>query len=103
MLTKEVIVEIGREVYGPALHRYQPAFLDFCGYHRFVPAPMQAISGQDQGQVERFSGYLRRSFYNPLASRLSQDRLQLDAATANGEVVRWLRNVANVRIRGTTG
>lgn len=46
---------------------------------------------------------MRRSFYNPQASRLSQDRLQLDAATANGEVVRWLRDVANVRVHGTTG
>lgn len=96
-------VVIGRDIYGPGLHRYQPAFLDFCGHHGFVPRLCKPYRAKTKGKVERFNGYLRRSFYNPLASRLSQDRLQLDAATANGEVVRWLRDVANVRIHGTTG
>jgi transposase len=96
-------VVIGRDVYGPGLHRYQPAFMDFCGHYGFVPRLCKPYRAKTKGKVERFNGYLRRSFYNPLASRLSQDRLQLDAATANGEVVRWLRDVANVRVHGTTG
>jgi len=96
-------VVIGRDVYGPGLHRYQPAFLDFSGHYGFVPRLCKPYRAKTKGKVERFNGYLRRSFYNPLASRLSQDRLHLDAATANGEVMRWLRNIANVRIHGTTG
>lgn len=38
----------------------------------------------------------------PLASRLGQDGLQLDVVTANAEVARWLREVANDRVHGTT-
>ena len=96
-------VVIGRDTYGPGLHRYQPAFMDFAGHYGFVARLCRPYRAKTKGKVERFNGYLRRSFYNPLASRLSQDRLLLDAATANGEVMRWLRNVANVRIHGTTG
>ncbi|WP_422110656.1 IS21 family transposase [Burkholderia multivorans] len=96
-------VVIGRDAYGPGLHRYQPAFLDFAKHHGFVPRLCKPYRAKTKGKVERFNGYLRRSFYNPLASRLAQDRLSLDAATANAEVVRWLRDVANVRIHGTTG
>ncbi|HEM8539797.1 TPA: transposase, partial [Burkholderia multivorans] len=96
-------VVIGRDAYGPGLHRYQPAFLDFAKHHGFVPRLCKPYRAKTKGKVERFNGYLRRSFYNPLASRLAQDRLSLDATTANAEVVRWLRDVANVRIHGTTG
>jgi transposase len=95
-------VVIGRDAYGPGLHRYQPAFLDFSAHCGFVPRLCKPYRAKTKGKVERFNGYLRRSFYNPLASRLAQDRLLLDADTANGEVVRWLRNVANVRVHGTT-
>ena len=38
----------------------------------------------------------------PLASRLGQSGLQLDVTTANAEVARWLREVANERVHGTT-
>jgi hypothetical protein len=38
----------------------------------------------------------------PLASRLGQSGLQLDVVTANAEVARWLREVANERVHGTT-
>ncbi|SFV17620.1 hypothetical protein SAMN05216552_10682 [Pseudoduganella namucuonensis] len=57
----------------------------------------------DKGKVERFNGYLRRSFYVPLSSRLAQSGQQLDAVTANIEVTRWLREVAHQRVHGTTG
>jgi len=98
---KTVVTE--RDAYGAGLHRYQAAFLDFAGHHGFVPRLCRPYRAKTKGKVERFNGYLRRSFYNPLASRLSQDRLLLDATTANAEVVRWLRNIANVRNHGTTG
>lgn len=55
-----------------------------------------------KGKVERFNGYLRRSFYVPLAARLKQAGLSLDALTANIEVQRWLKEIANERIHATT-
>lgn len=94
---------ISRDAYGPGLHRYQTAFLDFAGHYECVPRLCKPYCAKTKGKVERFNGYLRRSFYNPLASRLAQDRLLLDAATGIGEVIRWLRNEANVHIYGTTG
>ncbi len=55
-----------------------------------------------KGKVERFNGYLRRSFYVPLVARLKPFGVKLDAVTANAEVRRWLTEVANERIHGTT-
>jgi hypothetical protein len=46
---------------------------------------------------------VRDSFYVPLASRLSMHGVELDAITAQIEAGRWLREVANVRVHGTTG
>jgi hypothetical protein len=53
--------------------------------------------------VERFIRYLRESFYVPLASRLAQEGLIVDRQAANLAVKRWLREVANARVHGTTG
>jgi len=39
----------------------------------------------------------------PLASRLAQEGLIVDRETANLAVKRWLREVANARVHGTTG
>jgi len=98
---KTVVLE--RDAYGPGEHRFQPAFLDFARHAGFVPRLCRPYRAKTKGKVERFNGYLRRSFYNPLASRLAQDRLVLDADTANGAVRAWLRDVAQVRVHGTTG
>jgi len=56
-----------------------------------------------KGKVERMNRYLRYSFHLPLMTRLGRSGLELDVATANLEVRRWLREVANVREHGTTG
>lgn len=48
------------------------------------------------------NGYIRRSFDVPLVARLNLVCLELDAVTANTDVWRWLREVAGVRIHGTT-
>jgi hypothetical protein len=53
--------------------------------------------------VERFIRYLRESFWVPLSSRLAQEGLIVDRETANLAVKRWLREVANARVHGTTG
>ena len=55
-----------------------------------------------KGKVERFNGYLRRSFCVPLVAQLAQAGVSLDVVTANSEVRRWLAEVANQRIHGTT-
>jgi len=96
-------VVLVRDAYGPGRHRFQGTFLEFADHHGFVARLCRPYRARTKGKVERFNGYLRRSFYNPLASRLSQQGLQLDVATANAEVLRWLRGVANVRVHGTTG
>lgn len=98
---KTVILE--RDTYGEGKHRFHAGFLDFsrhCGFTIKVCRPYRA---KTKGKVERFNGYLRRSFYVPLASRLGQSGQQLDIVTANIEVARWLREVAHERIHGTTG
>jgi len=62
-----------------------------------------AISAQTKGKVERFIGYLRGSFYVPLASQLRADGLKVDGDTANVRVGTGLREVANARLHATTG
>ncbi len=96
-------VVLERHGYGRGRHRFHPGFLDFarhCGFRPRLCAPYRA---QTKGKVERFIRYLRHSFYVPLASRLAQEGLIVDREIANMAVRRWLREVANVRVHGTTG
>jgi transposase len=97
---KTVVIE--RDVYGEGQHRYHAGFLDFAKHSGFIIKLCQPYRAKTKGKVERFNGYLRRSFYVPLASRLTQSGLRLDVVTANAEVARWLREVANERVHGTT-
>lgn len=97
---KTVVVE--RNAYGPRQHRFQPGFLDFARHYGFQPQLCQPYRAKTKGKVERFNGYLRRSFYVPLAARLKAAGLELDVTTANTEVWRWLREVADLRVHGTT-
>jgi transposase len=95
-------VVLERHGYGRGRHRFHPGFLDFarhCGFRPRLCAPYRA---QTKGKVERFIRYLRESFWVPLSSRLAQEGLVVDRETANLAVKRWLRDVANVRIHGTT-
>lgn len=99
--TKTVIIE--RDGYGPGLHRWHPGMLELardCGFQLRVCRPYRA---KTKGKVERFNGYLKGSFLVPLAATLRAGGLQLDADTANREVMRWLNEVANTRIHATTG
>lgn len=96
-------VVLERHGYGRGRHRFHPGFLDFarhCGFRPRLCAPYRA---QTKGKVERFIRYLRHSFYVPLASRLAQEGLIVDRETANVAAKRWLREVANTRVHGTTG
>jgi len=98
---KPVVIE--RDLYGPGLHRWHPGMLDLaqsCGFQLRLCRPYRA---RTKGKVERFNGYLKGSFLVPLAATLRAGGLTLDRDTANREVRRWLDEVANRRIHGTTG
>jgi hypothetical protein len=56
-----------------------------------------------KGKVERFNGYLKSSFVVPLAATIEATGLRLDVDLANVHVRRWLDEVANARVHGTTG
>lgn len=96
-------VVVGRDAYGPGLHRFQPGFRDFAHHYGFVPRLCRPYRAATKGKVERFIRYLRQDFWVPLESRLRPLGLRLDAATANVEVRGWLRDVANRRVHATTG
>lgn len=97
---KTVVLE--RDVYGEGQHRYHAGFLDYAGHSGFLIKLCRPYRAKTKGKVERFNGYLRRSFYVPLASQLAPSGQKLDVVTANIEVARWLREVANERVHGTT-
>lgn len=92
-----------RDRYGPGLHRYNRTFLDFAHHHGFLPRLCRPYRPKTKGKVERFIGYIRASFYVPLASQLSPEGLKVDRDTANARVETWLREVANSRVHATTG
>lgn len=95
-------VVLDRDVDGPGEHRFHAGFLDYAKHCGFVIKLCRPYRARTKGKVERFNGYLRRSFYVPLVARLKPAGLQLDVVTANVEVRPWLKDVANVRIHGTT-
>lgn len=97
---KAVVLE--RDTDGPGAHRYHAGFLDYAKHCGFVIKLCRPYRARTKGKVERFNGYLRRSFYVPLVAKLKQAGLQLDVVTANAEVRHWLKEVANERIHGTT-
>lgn len=97
---KTVVLE--RDVEGTGEHRYHAGFLDYAKHCGFIIKLCRPYRARTKGKVERFNGYLRRSFYVPLAAKLKQAGLQLDVVTANAEVRRWLKEVANERLHGTT-
>ena len=66
-------VVVGRDAYGPGIHRFQPGFRDFAHHSGFVPRLCRPYRAQTKGKVERFIGYLRRSFLVPLTTKLKQE------------------------------
>lgn len=98
---KTVVLE--RDARGEGAHQYHAGFLDYARHCGFTIKLCRPYRARTKGKVERFNGYLRRSFYVPLVAQLKQGGLVLDAATANAAVRRWQDEVANVRVHGTTG
>ena len=97
---KTVILQ--RNAYGRGLHRFHPGLWDLAKQTGFSPRLCQPYRAKTKGKVERFIGYLRYSFYVPLVAQLKQAGLTLDVETANIEVLKWLRDIANVRDHQTT-
>ena len=97
---KTVVLE--RNAYGRGHHRLHPGLLALSRDLGFTVRLCRPYRAKTKGKVERFNRYLRESFYNPLVTRL-QAHVPLDAATANVEVLKWLREVANVRSHKGTG
>lgn len=52
--------------------------------------------------MERFIGYLKRSFWVPFVASMRQAGLKPDKHAANAAIARWLREVANARVHATT-
>jgi transposase len=97
---KTVVQE--RNAYGRGQHRLHPGLLALSRDLGFAVRLCRPYRAKTKGKVERFNRYLRGSFYNPLVTRLQADGA-LDVDTANVEVLRWLRDVANVREHQSTG
>jgi transposase len=97
---KTVVIE--RDAAGEGAHRFHAGFLDYAHHCGFVIKLCRPYRAKTKGKVERFNGYLRRSFYVPLVAQLKQAGLTLDAVTANAQVRRWLKEIANERVHGTT-
>lgn len=97
---KTVVIE--RNAYGRGRHRLHAGLLALSRDLGFAVRLCRPYRAKTKGKVERFNRYLRESFYNPLVTRL-QATVALDAHTANVEVAKWLRDVANVRRHAGTG
>lgn len=96
-------VVIKRDLYGPGQHRWNDDFLDMAKLYGFLPRLCKPYRARTKGKVERFHRYLRGNFYVPLDSRMKASGLLVDAPTANAEVGKWLRDVANRRVHPHTG
>jgi transposase len=95
-------IVIERDAYGEGQHRWHALMLAAADEFGFTPRLCRPYRARTKGKVERFNGYLKRSFCVPLATTLKQAGLRFDADVANAHVGRWLLSVANCRIHGTT-
>ncbi len=98
---KTVVLE--RNAYGRNVHRFNPGFLDYAKHAGFMTRLCRPYRAKTKGKVERFIGYVKRSFYIPFAATCRQSGLRPDKQAANTGVRIWLREVANARVHATTG
>jgi transposase len=97
---KTVVIE--RNTYGRGVHRFHAGFLDYARHAGVLPRLCHPYRAQTKGKVERFIGYLKRSFWVPFVASMRQAGLTPDKHAANAAVARWLREVANARVHATT-
>lgn len=97
---KTVVLE--RNTYGRGVHRFHPGFLDYARHVGTLPRLCHPYRAQTKGKVERFIGYLKRSFWVPFVASMRAAGVLPDKHAANAAVARWLREVANARVHATT-
>ena len=97
---KTVVLE--RNAYGRDMHRFHPGFLDYARHAGFLPRLCRPYRARTKGKVERFIGYLKRSFWVPFVASCRQAGVKPDKEAANVAVKIWLREVANARVHATT-
>lgn len=98
---KTIIIE--RDAYAQGEHRWNPLLLSTAQDYGFNPRVCRPYRAKTKGKVERFNRHLKSSFVVPLQATLKTSNLRLDVHTANGYIGRWLTQVANARVHGTTG
>ena len=102
LLDNASTIVIERDAYGKGHHRWHPLMLEAADEFGFIPRLCRPYRAKTKGKVERFNGYLKGSFCVPLAASLKQAGLHFDAQAANAHIGRWLTEVANCRVHGTT-
>jgi len=95
-------IVIERDAYGEGQHRWHRLIRALAEEYWFSIRLCRPYRAKTKGKVERFNGYLKGSFLVPLAATLKQSGLTLDADAANAHIGRWITEVANSRIHGTT-
>ncbi len=95
-------IMIERDAYAEGRHRWNAKLLQLSADYGFKLRACRPYRAKTKGKVERFNGYLKHSFMTPLAATLKQAGLALDVDAANGQVGRWLDEIAHQRIHGTT-
>ena len=70
-----------------------------CG---FTPRLCRPYRAKTKGKVERFNSYLKGSFVVPLAATIDASGLRLSVELLNAHVRRWMDEIANARVHGTT-
>lgn len=76
---------------------WNPVFLDFARYWGFTPRLCRPYRAQTKGKVESGVKYVRRNFLCGLLGREPGSREDF-----NAELRRWVWEVANQRVHGTT-
>ena len=96
-------IMIERDAFGEGRHRWNSRLLSIAREYGFRLRACRPYRAKTKGKVERFNGYLKKSFITPLAASLKQAGLSLDVDIANAYIGQWLEEVAHQRIHGTTG
>lgn len=76
---------------------WNSVFLDFARYWGFTPRLCRPYRAQTKGKIESAVKYIRRNFLCGL-----QGRQPANLADLNSELRRWIAEVANQRVHGTT-
>lgn len=89
-----------QDAYGEGLHRWHSGMRERANTYGFLPRVYRPYRAKPKGKVER---RLKDSFLVPPAATPKAGGLRLVVDTANRAVLRWLDDVANRRVHGTTG